>query len=330
MQSATQHPVKKYCLFLISLILVFFMWIFWTPILDTSKLCLVDRHPMFLPVHPEKDTSRGDSDDFPRIFHQVFLGYSPPHPSWHNFTAGCRSVNKNFEYRLWNMTSVTNLLSEDYPWFLPTFHSYKYNVQRADAARYFIIHKHGGLYLDMDLRCTTPVEELLQKVSKANYENKNEIQCFFPWANFGTISQDLFLCRRNADFMYHMLSRLIPYNGWYGVPYLTVFLSTGPLLVYSAYRAYPNKTSIYVLSPKERAIYFERTMGRTWFTWDGWLINFIFNHILLNIQQHAPLLCVLFTVLLIIVLVVYLNRHFNLLAAVKRSTAFNNEKNGPV
>lgn len=37
-----------------------------------------------------------------------------------------------------------------YPWFLETFDSYPYPIQRADAIRYFVLHHFGGIYIDLD------------------------------------------------------------------------------------------------------------------------------------------------------------------------------------
>ena len=44
-------------------------------------------------------------------------------------------------------------IEEKYPWFLPVFDSYPYNIQRADVIRYFALAYYGGTYLDLDLVC---------------------------------------------------------------------------------------------------------------------------------------------------------------------------------
>ena len=38
------------------------------------------------------------------------------------------------------------------PNFLAPYRSYPYDIQRADAIRYFILFEFGGLYLDLDIR----------------------------------------------------------------------------------------------------------------------------------------------------------------------------------
>ena len=41
------------------------------------------------------------------------------------------------------------LVRAHYPWFWETFQSYDMEVKKADAARVFILHCYGGLYLDL-------------------------------------------------------------------------------------------------------------------------------------------------------------------------------------
>ena len=53
------------------------------------------------------------------------------------------------------------LIQEHYPWFWGTFQSYDMEVKKADAARVFILHRHGGLYLDLDVQCYRAVDSML-------------------------------------------------------------------------------------------------------------------------------------------------------------------------
>lgn len=60
-------------------------------------------------------------------------------------------MHKDFEYKLWTDESSLAFIKEHYPWFLPTYLGYQFNIQRADAIRYFVLHKYGGVYLDLDV-----------------------------------------------------------------------------------------------------------------------------------------------------------------------------------
>lgn len=52
-----------------------------------------------------------------------------------------------------SLHTPTPLAQEHYPWFLPTYRSYAYAIQRVDVVRYFLLHHYGGLYLDLDVGC---------------------------------------------------------------------------------------------------------------------------------------------------------------------------------
>jgi len=46
--------------------------------------------------------------------------------------------------------NARQLIASDYPFFLKTYDSYEWGIQRADAVRYFVLHKYGGMYVDLD------------------------------------------------------------------------------------------------------------------------------------------------------------------------------------
>ena len=56
------------------------------------------------------------------------------------------------EYMFWSDHDSRELIRTDFPWFLHTFDAYKHPIQRADAIRYFVLYKYGGVYCDMDVR----------------------------------------------------------------------------------------------------------------------------------------------------------------------------------
>ena len=63
------------------------------------------------------------------------------------------------------MAAVERLLETFYPWFLETFQSYPAEVNKADASRPFIMHKFGGVYLDIDTECFCSMDESMQNHS---------------------------------------------------------------------------------------------------------------------------------------------------------------------
>jgi mannosyltransferase OCH1-like enzyme len=59
------------------------------------------------------------------------------------------NFSQNFEYTLWDDESIRELMKEDED-LLKIYDSITILAAKADIARYFILNKVGGLYLDMD------------------------------------------------------------------------------------------------------------------------------------------------------------------------------------
>jgi hypothetical protein len=55
-----------------------------------------------------------------------------------------REKHPDWEYRLWTDDDLERLVTDFYPHFLEQFLSYPNPVQRADAGRYLVLHRHGG------------------------------------------------------------------------------------------------------------------------------------------------------------------------------------------
>merc|ERR1711991_944368 len=60
---------------------------------------------------------------------------------------------KKWIYKLWDEKSCLNLLVNNYPWFLDTYNNYKYQLQKVDSMRPFLLYHYGGIYFDMDFKC---------------------------------------------------------------------------------------------------------------------------------------------------------------------------------
>lgn len=51
----------------------------------------------------------------------------------------------------WTDEDIDAFIAKEYPWFIEQFRGYPYGIQRADAFRYFVLHKYGGVYSDLDI-----------------------------------------------------------------------------------------------------------------------------------------------------------------------------------
>ena len=99
----------------------------------------------------------------PKIIHQIYNMSGKDAEIRQDYCAYRDTWLKNhthWEYRYWDHLSARKLIEEDYAWFLPVYDQYPHFIQRCDAVRYFILHRFGGLYVDMDIENLKPVDEL--------------------------------------------------------------------------------------------------------------------------------------------------------------------------
>lgn len=59
----------------------------------------------------------------------------------------------NYNYTLWNKTSIDILIDKEYPFLRKLYDSYGHWVRRADVARYLVLYHFGGWYVDLDVSC---------------------------------------------------------------------------------------------------------------------------------------------------------------------------------
>lgn len=126
----------------------FFIWIFYFLLTNSNsnkqnikeKICT-------LPTEKNKE----EKYLIPSIIHQTWKNTTIPEHwkeavnSWKNLTTF------NFTYYLWTDEKNREFLKENFPWFLKTYDSYPYHIQRVDSIRLFLLYKYGGIYADMDI-----------------------------------------------------------------------------------------------------------------------------------------------------------------------------------
>ncbi len=101
-----------------------------------------------------QDPRVGASGDsfVPRIVHQTYKSRDLPE-NFRRWREECQRLNPCWEFRLWTDEDNLDLVTTSYPELLPTYEGYDLKIKRIDAVRYMMLHKYGGVYMDMDLAC---------------------------------------------------------------------------------------------------------------------------------------------------------------------------------
>ncbi len=288
---------RKLCCVVLGLVCFLVTWLLWIlrPILSPYIYALpsVADEPS-RPIYQLEAVARdGQSTtgvprigEVPLLFHQIFLNYTPMPTTWPRNIESCKSRTTEFRYVLWDRRKVERFLHESFPWFMNTYRSYPYDVQRADAARYFIMYTFGGLYMDMDLVCRKPLEGLVRQMLNGQPAAP---ECMFSQADpDGVIGIDVIVCKPRSEIMRQATTHLEVFNRFYGLPYLTVILGTGPLFLTTVqmFNSNPNR-SIAIISQRGSEHYFEYGLGRTWHGWDGKLLNWLYYNLAQDFRDHS-------------------------------------------
>ena len=249
---------------------------------------------------------------FPRIIHQCFLGFDGPIPEkWAQNHEKWKELHSDYQVRLWNMDESVALINEIDQSFLKIFENYQYNVERADAIRYFILYKFGGVYIDLDIIPNYSLNSLLEM-----YENDKKLDVLLgesPSAN--TASNFFMISKPNSNFWLSVISEMKkrvhkPYLG----KHLTIMNETGPLLLDDVMNRYNQTNQQYVeILPKSilnscdvcgecntQFNYIIDDHASSWHSLDSKIINFLNC----KIYRHLKKINVLIYLLLIIIMLI--------------------------
>ena len=127
---------------------------------------------------------------------------------------------------LWTDAGSRDFIAQNYPWFLNTFDHYPYNIQRADAIRYFVLYHYGGIYMDLDIGCRRPLDPLLVH------------PVILPKTIPVGLSNDLMFSEERHAFLEQTIHNLIAFDYNWILNYPTVMFSTGPMFLSMQYGLY--------------------------------------------------------------------------------------------
>lgn len=151
--------------------------------------------------------SDASQQDVPKLLHQMWWqgeNHIPAHfhPSRTTWTAH----HNAWEHKLWDEAAVEELVNSSYAWFAPVFYALPSKIQKADAARYMILHAMGGVYADLDVDAYRPLDELLASPALQLFEEP------YPhWAAHGNvISNGLVIAPRGHPLLLRILRAIRP------------------------------------------------------------------------------------------------------------------------
>ena len=229
---------------------------------------------------------------------------------WLTGVVTCQDKNSDHQYCHWTDAEIDAFVAAVYPAFVGIFRRYPYPIQRADAARYLILHRYGGVYVDLDIECRVSFTSILSTIDYTRRRRRRRSggaggdvgtpPIAMPTAGFETVLAvaqptgvvgDFIASQRRSPFLRHVVAGLpeAAASRWYRVmPYLTVMTSTGPWYLSGRLSSHCRCSFVgsgaggcdrlYVLSADLYGhIYFHHLAGASWHRLDGRVIWFLFS-----------------------------------------------------
>jgi len=161
----------------------------------------------------------------PKIIHQTYINETIPE-KWKEPVQQCLEMHADYEYKLWTDASSRTFIAAEYPWFIDTYDNYPFPIQRADAIRYFVLAHFGGTYIDLDDGCARRLDPL------------NSYPAWLHRTLPTGISNDAMASAPHHPFFLYVIESLSSYDRNWGLPYITVMYTTGPLFLSVLWKNY--------------------------------------------------------------------------------------------
>lgn len=253
---------------------------------------LVQQHQGLLYRYPEPANKE---KTVPRILHNIALGDANT-VKYQEAINSCRKLHPDWKYMLWGDDNATSFMSEYYPEILPHYKRYPQNIQRANVLRYALLHKLGGVYLDLDVTCHVALDSTplitLPFVS--------------PGAHPAGVNNAFIATHSGHPFLTQLLKSVPSHDMHWGlpmrIPYVENMMSTGCMYFSNEWMVYVRellagrqKEKVFILADEKGQLgphmlrgkvttpIFSHGGASSWHSWDAVMFLVIGQHYLLFI-----------------------------------------------
>jgi inositol phosphorylceramide mannosyltransferase catalytic subunit len=246
-----------------------------------ESIALINKTTLLLMIQTTK-SNRIQTVQIPKIVHLTWKTRDIPN-RWKPAIAGWKRHNPDWKLKLWTDEDNRKYIADNHPYFLQTYDSFPYNIQRADAIRYFLLQDFGGLYSDLDILPIAPIEPFLRGCFA------DALLCHS--GNVNTLTNSFMGSPPKSPFWKYVIREMMsPSIPWFAqTKHFIVMYSTGPLMLDRVYRSYKRPIVLLPRSvfmaysiddhhlPNFPNTVFRPLQGGSWNEWDSMVLNFLFR-----------------------------------------------------
>ncbi|EMC95943.1 glycosyltransferase family 32 protein, partial [Baudoinia panamericana UAMH 10762] len=178
-------------------------------------------------------------------------------------------------------------MESHYPSIAPHYKRYARTIQQANSLRYALLHHYGGVYLDLDITCLEPLNNLMH------------LPLLTPGAYPAGVNNAFILARPRHGFLSSLLENLPRHDLRWPMPYVENMLTTGCMYLSNIWMEYvrnllasdgAEEDRVYILADqhgapephmlrgKVKTPLFEHGGASSWHDWDAAAVVLIGTH----------------------------------------------------
>jgi mannosyltransferase OCH1-like enzyme len=131
-----------------------------------------------------------DRQRIPKVFHRIWLGGEMP-AEYVRFGQSWLDHHPGWELRTWAESDLAELVNQDH------FDHATNRVEQSELARYEILLRHGGVYLDADVECLANIEPLTA-----------DVDGFIAWQDRDTLGTAVIGAKAEHPFVARLVSEV--------------------------------------------------------------------------------------------------------------------------
>lgn len=168
----------------------------------------------------------------PKIIHQTWKDENIPN-ELKQFQLSWKNHHRDWEYKFWTDDDLEEFIKTNYREFYSFYCNYPHQIQRVDAARYFIMYHFGGIYADLDMQCLVPFDTLIQQYTGVVLGEENQMHHDSKMR----IGNAIIISEPHAPFWEHVFRELMGRAGESDPESVgSTLVTTGPSMLHEVYR----------------------------------------------------------------------------------------------
>jgi mannosyltransferase OCH1-like enzyme len=218
-------------------------------------------------------------ENIPKIIIQTWKSNSVPQ-RYMQLIESIKKYNPDYEYLFFTDNDIENFLKINYPDYYRTYLALPIKIQRIDFFRYIAVYHFGGFYMDLDMLCLKPFDDLLKHgcvfpvdefITKPmckfpRYKNFCDNGHYFLLGQYAFAAKEKHpFIKKLVDNIHKNIDKYLKYANYESEDY--VYKTTGPDFVTSLYMTYSNKDDIFVVNNGRRQFFGDYAQHQFFGTW---------------------------------------------------------------